>query len=93
MSSPAIKRRTFRLVTAWIKDVPDESPWLLEAYDEIAEDNWNGVPDYFTEALEKHAGSEIRIVHINIDYGDVLAQFEQADIDGDVDSGRSVEAE
>jgi hypothetical protein len=77
-------RRTFRIVTAWIKDVPDESPWLLEAYDEIAEDNWNGVPDFFMDTLEKHKDAEVRIVNLYVDYAEIGALFEQADLPADI---------
>lgn len=41
-----------KITTAWLKD-GDEDPWMVSGYCENTEDIWQGVPEWYTEEVEK----------------------------------------
>jgi hypothetical protein len=45
---------------------PGEMPTLLESYDEYTSEAWNGVPDFYTEALEKRKDQQVRELIVSI---------------------------
>lgn len=74
--------RRFRITTAWCTD-DGEAPWLLDAYDEIGEDEWAGIPDHFGQAVGKamQGGAQVRIVNLFVDYDAIAEHFKAGSLD------------
>jgi hypothetical protein len=74
-----------RITTAWTQE-NDEVPWLLSAYDENTANEWGKVPDFFSEEIEKRAGTnaDIRIIVIDVPEGAIGAAFKAAEVLGSV---------
>lgn len=80
-----------RITTAWAEsEVDGEMPWLVSAYDEFTFDSWNGVPDFFTDAVKKAGpdtegrGPRVRVLEIEIPQEAVEALFESPVTRGEV---------
>lgn len=78
-----------RITTAWAEsEVDGEMPWLISAYDEFTEREWNGTPDFFTEACKKYGpdaegnGPRVRTLIIEVPEEAVEALFEAAVVTG-----------
>lgn len=75
-----------RITTAWARE-SGENPWLVSAYDEFTEDEWNGIPDFFDKEIRKISG-EVRIVNLLVDYDAIAALFEQPALVAEVEVAR-----
>jgi hypothetical protein len=78
-----------RITTSWGWDpkYPDEAPTLVSSYDEYTADNWNGVPDFYTEEVAKYRASvedrvEIRELAIQVRADAVWGLFEIPETNG-----------
>lgn len=76
--------KTFRIVTAWSDE--GGSPWLLNAYCEMVEDEWGDTPDFFTEAIDKakEAGSQVRVIELFTDYDAICERFTAGSVDAEI---------
>ena len=61
----------------------DDMPTVIEACDEYTEDAWNGIPDFFQEALDKDPVN-VRQIIVEIPQSAVKALFEVPVVQGEV---------
>lgn len=74
---------TMWIKTAWIVQ-SNEEPWMLSSYDERTFEAWGEEPDWYCDALRKHANDEIREVCVNIPVDRIDSLFVPTTLDGEV---------
>lgn len=77
---------TYRIRIAFMAEQGEDMPTVIEACDEYTEDAWNGIPDFFTEGIEKveKIGGVIQTMIVEIPESSVTDLFKVQIVKGEV---------
>lgn len=83
------------IITAWKLESGDERPWLVSAYDEVTQEEHNGIPDFYLKDVEAArepvtSGSVLRELLIRIPDEHLDSLFLVPGVRAEVVSGRDL---